>query len=394
MPRKRTRSRPEQRGIHSRQSTIAAIQLPDGNIPWIAGPPHRPVEPGRGGDGARRRRPARRGRTGVRVAPDGSGRRRVARVLRRRRRQGSDARHQRHRATSRTARGTTTCRPATPRSSIDFWPMVERGDRLRARLPDARPARSRGAATIPHDGALLTGSSSVHASLRCAIAIAERLGHERPDWELSLGALAIADRAPARRLPRQGSLGDGLVLPDPRRRPPRPRRARARRLGLDDVRGRGPRRALRVGPPVGHRGRDVRVRDGARRHRRATTTRASCSRGCSSSAPTTAATGRAELRGRARSTVDGELYPVEQPTWNSAAVVLAANALGGTRSDGRPVPRRGPPAGPHPRGAHRGRRRDRSPSEPRSGRQRAAATLGAAQVSGAARGGCRSSTPA
>ncbi len=26
---------------------------------------------------------------------------------------------------------------------------------------------------------------------------------------------------------------------------------------------------------------------------------------------------------------DGELYPVEQPTWNSAAVVLAANALGG-----------------------------------------------------------------
>ena len=28
--------------------------------------------------------------------------------------------------------------------------------------------------------------------------------------------------------------------------------------------------------------------------------------------------------------LDGELYPVEQPTWNSAAVVLAANALAGT----------------------------------------------------------------
>jgi hypothetical protein len=28
--------------------------------------------------------------------------------------------------------------------------------------------------------------------------------------------------------------------------------------------------------------------------------------------------------------LDGELFPVEQPTWNSAAVVLAANALGGT----------------------------------------------------------------
>jgi hypothetical protein len=42
------------------------------------------------------------------------------------------------------------------------------------------------------DGALLTGSSSIHHSLRCAIAIAERLDHERPDWELSVGALAIA----------------------------------------------------------------------------------------------------------------------------------------------------------------------------------------------------------
>jgi hypothetical protein len=44
----------------------------------------------------------------------------------------------------------------------------------------------------PDDGALLTGSSSIHLSLRCAIAIAERLGHERPDWELSLASLAIA----------------------------------------------------------------------------------------------------------------------------------------------------------------------------------------------------------
>jgi hypothetical protein len=40
----------------------------------------------------------------------------------------------------------------------------------------------------------------------------------------------------------------------------------------------------------------------------------------------------------------GELFPVEQPTWNSAAVVLAANALGGNgptaglfRGEGLPV---------------------------------------------------------
>src|SRR5262249_21384529 len=33
---------------------------------------------------------------------------------------------------------------------------------------------------------------SPHASLRCALAVAQPLGHERPDWELSLGSLAIA----------------------------------------------------------------------------------------------------------------------------------------------------------------------------------------------------------
>jgi hypothetical protein len=51
---------------------------------------------------------------------------------------------------------------------------------------DADPARTEG------KGALLTGSSSIYSSLRCAIAAAERLGRERPDWELSLGSLAIA----------------------------------------------------------------------------------------------------------------------------------------------------------------------------------------------------------
>jgi len=42
----------------------------------------------------------------------------------------------------------------------------------------------------PWSFALLTGSSSIFHSLRCAIAIAEELGHERPDWELSAARLA------------------------------------------------------------------------------------------------------------------------------------------------------------------------------------------------------------
>ena len=40
----------------------------------------------------------------------------------------------------------------------------------------------------------------------------------------------------------------------------------------------------------------------------------------------------------------GDYYTPEQPTWNSAAVVLAANALGGAARRGA-LPRRGPPVG-------------------------------------------------
>ncbi|MFB7495364.1 prenyltransferase [Streptomyces sp. NPDC056161] len=42
--------------------------------------------------------------------------------------------------------------------------------------------------------ALLTGSSSVHHALRCALAIAEQREESQPDWELALGALRHAIR--------------------------------------------------------------------------------------------------------------------------------------------------------------------------------------------------------
>jgi hypothetical protein len=72
-----------------------------------------------------------------------------------------------------------------------FWPVVERAiDFALDQQTETGELAWRG--DDPADGALLTGSSSVHASLRHAIAIAEHLGHERPDWELSLGSLAIA----------------------------------------------------------------------------------------------------------------------------------------------------------------------------------------------------------
>jgi hypothetical protein len=82
-----------------------------------------------------------------------------------------------------------------------MWPVVEaaidfvldlqtpRGEILWARHPNGQP----------WPFALLTGSASIYHSLRCAIATAEHLGRERPDWELSAGQLAhvIAHRPDA-----------------------------------------------------------------------------------------------------------------------------------------------------------------------------------------------------
>jgi hypothetical protein len=79
-----------------------------------------------------------------------------------------------------------------------MWPMVEAaiGFVLRLQRPDGSVAWS-----LDVDGhvgrfALLTGTSSIHHSLRCAVAIAETLGEERPDWEL---AAARAGQAVAHR---------------------------------------------------------------------------------------------------------------------------------------------------------------------------------------------------
>jgi len=67
------------------------------------------------------------------------------------------------------------------------WPMVERAIDfvLDLQTPRGEILWARHADGTPWSFALLTGSSSIFHSLRCAIAIAELLGHERPDWELS-----------------------------------------------------------------------------------------------------------------------------------------------------------------------------------------------------------------
>jgi hypothetical protein len=75
-----------------------------------------------------------------------------------------------------------------------LWPTVERAIDFVLRLqqpggevlwcvePDGSPGRF----------ALLTGSSSIYFSLRCAVALAGLLGHERPDWEVAALRLGAA----------------------------------------------------------------------------------------------------------------------------------------------------------------------------------------------------------
>jgi hypothetical protein len=77
-----------------------------------------------------------------------------------------------------------------------MWPVVERAIDfvLDLQTPRGEIIWARHADGTPWSFALLTGSSSICHSLRSAIAIAEHLGHERPDWELSAARLASVIR--------------------------------------------------------------------------------------------------------------------------------------------------------------------------------------------------------
>jgi hypothetical protein len=73
-----------------------------------------------------------------------------------------------------------------------LWPTVEAGIDfvLDLQTPRGEILWARHADGTPWSFALLTGSASICHSLRCAVALAQLLGHERPDWELSAARLA------------------------------------------------------------------------------------------------------------------------------------------------------------------------------------------------------------
>ncbi|GAB2672908.1 prenyltransferase [Saccharopolyspora gloriosae] len=77
-----------------------------------------------------------------------------------------------------------------------MWPVVRRAIDFVLRLQRARGeiAWARGTGGEVGGEALLAGSSSIHHSLVCALALAEHLGSPQPDWEVSLGRLAHALR--------------------------------------------------------------------------------------------------------------------------------------------------------------------------------------------------------
>ena len=243
----------------------------------VPGRPRRPVEPRRGGHGPRPRRPPRRRRPGLRVAhrPPARGRL-LAPVLRGRRpgphrRRAGQARRQRVRLRRRRGLAPLAAAAATAGFAEQLWPVVEKAIDfvLELQTPRGEILWARHADGTPWSFALLTGSSSICHSLRCAIALAELLGHERPDWELSAARLAQVIATDARGLRPEAPLGHGLVLPGARRRRARRRRPRAPAEPARHLRDGGQGRALRVRPPVGHGGRELRVRPGPPGRRRA-----------------------------------------------------------------------------------------------------------------------------
>ncbi|MFE0423710.1 prenyltransferase [Streptomyces sp. NPDC058953] len=78
-----------------------------------------------------------------------------------------------------------------------MWPVVRAAMDfvLGLRQPGGQIGWKREPDGTPVPDALLTGCSSVHHALRCALAVAEERGEPQPDWELATGALAHAIRS-------------------------------------------------------------------------------------------------------------------------------------------------------------------------------------------------------
>jgi len=76
--------------------------------------------------------------------------------------------------------------------ALTMWPTVRRAVEwaLELRTPRGEVLWERDAAGAPGTYALLSGCSSIHQSLRCAIALAKLADDPQPDWELAADRIA------------------------------------------------------------------------------------------------------------------------------------------------------------------------------------------------------------
>ena len=238
--------------------------------PVVRGRPLRPVEPRRGGHGADRVRPGRRGRRRLPVAgAPPAPRRQLVQLLPGRRGQGPPARHERLRLPGgrRLAPPPDHRRRGVPRRALADDSRRGSTSFCARSSPTARCCGRSTRPAAPERYALLTGSSSIYHSMRCAVAIAECLAKDRPDWELAAGRLghAVAHH-PGAFAPKVEFAMDWYypmlsgALEGEAGAPPHCR-------GMVDLRHGGPRRALRLHGRLGDGGRDGGVRADARRPR-------------------------------------------------------------------------------------------------------------------------------
>lgn len=81
--------------------------------------------------------------------------------------------------------------------AVRMWPSVRRAVTfvLGLQRECGEIDWARGEHGGPTGEALLSGCSSIHHSLRCALALADHLGYPQPDWEVALGCLGHALRS-------------------------------------------------------------------------------------------------------------------------------------------------------------------------------------------------------
>ena len=78
--------------------------------------------------------------------------------------------------------------------AVELWPTICKAIDfvLDLQAPDGSIYWARDEHLRPWPAALLTSSSCIHLSLRCAVSLADLLGESRPDWELAASRLAQA----------------------------------------------------------------------------------------------------------------------------------------------------------------------------------------------------------